>query len=224
MQEIIDTYTKMTEQTLQAWQSHPGVGDLLSADQNRQKLGVSSGRNFTPTGELQKLHSKLLQLSEKDPLLDVVPAQGLHFTFLALAWDHFASVDEMPPEINELVPIFKETVAGLNFRVCDLRLVPLKGALLLAGIPDAATHATRQKLAQRVLASPWKPHLEARYAGFPIPPQIWHITLARYAAEYVPQSLRDLYDHYRTTSFGDLELGEPQIGMINYNWTKKFFL
>lgn len=224
MQPITDAYAAMTAQTLQAWQSHPGVGKLLVADANRQHLGVSSGRNFMPTGKLQRLHGELLQLASADSLLDVVPAHGLHFTFLALAWDHFESADEVPAELQTLVPIFKETVARLNFRVCDLRLVPLKGALLLAGLPDAQTHATREQLARRVLQSPWRPHLEARYAGFPIPPLIWHITLARYAAEYAPQPLRDLYHHYSTTSFGDLELGEPQIGMINYNWTRKIFL
>lgn len=62
---------------------------------------------------------------------------GLHFTFLALAWDHFASLAELPSETAQTVAIFKETVAGLNFTVRDLRLVPLKGALLLAGIPTA---------------------------------------------------------------------------------------
>lgn len=224
MQPILDAYASMTQQTLQAWAAHPGIGPLQPSYPNRQQLGVSSGRSFAPSGALKQLHEELLQLAEADSLYDVVPAHGLHFTFLALAWDHFASVDALPPEIHELVPLFKTTVAGLNFTVTDLRLVPLKGALLLAGLPDPQSYAVRQQLAARVLQSAWRPYLEARYAGFPIPPLIWHITLVRYAAEYAPQSLRDLYQRYRTTAFVDLQLGQPQIGVINYNWTKKLFL
>ncbi|MFN8444368.1 MAG: hypothetical protein U0175_26530 [Caldilineaceae bacterium] len=224
MQPIIDAYATMTQQTLQAWSAHPGIGAQQPAYPYKHQLGVSSGHPFAPSGVLKQLYDELCQLAATDPLYDVVPAHGLHFTFLALAWDRFNSIGEVPPEINELVPLFKETVAGLSFTVTDLRLVPLKNALLLAGLPDAQTYAVRQRLAQRVLQSSWRPHLEARYAGFPIPPLIWHITLVRYAAEYAPQPLRDLYQCYRTASFGSLELGEPQIGVINYNWTKKNFL
>lgn len=224
VQEILDTYASMTQQTLQAWADHPGIGPLQPPYPNRQQLGVSSGRSFTASGALSALHADLLRLAEADPLYDVVPAHGLHFTFLALAWDHFASLEELPPEIHELVPLFKTTVAGLNFTVTDLRLVPLKGALLLAGLPDPQSYAVRQQLATRVLQSTWRPYLEARYTGFPIPPRIWHITLVRYGAEYAPQSLRDLYQRYRTTAFADLQFGQPQIGIINYNWTKKHFL
>lgn len=224
MQPILDAYANMTQQTLQAWTAHPGIGETQPAYPYKHQLGVSSGRPFSPNGMLKQLHDKLCQLAEADPLYDVVPTHGLHFTFLALAWDRFNAIEEVPPEINELVPLFKATVAGLNFTVSDLRLVPLKNALLLAGLPDVQTYAIRQQLAQRLLQSAWRPYLEARYAGFPIPPLIWHITLVRYGAEYAPQPLRDLYQRYRRTSFGSLTLGEPQIGVINYNWTTRIFL
>ena len=224
VQQIIDAYAATTARTLQEWAAHPQIGAAVPIDLNRQKLGVSSGRNFSPTGALQVLHAELLQLAADDPLLDVVPAHGLHFTFLALAWDYFDSLAELPPETAQTVAIFKETVAGLNFTVRDLRLVPLKGALLLAGIPTPESFARREALAQRLLQSNWRPYLEARYAGLPIPPLFWHITLVRYGAAYLPQPLRDLYHRYRTTTFDDLALGEPEIGAINFNWTTKILL
>ena len=218
MAAIRSHYANMTGTTLSVWSGQADQGRLL--DQNpRALLGVSSGAFFQPTGFVDPVHRRLISLAATDSLLDVVPRSSLHFTFLALSPDIFETVDELPHAFSSLQAIFADTVPAFSYRLTDLRLVPLPNCLLLAGVPDGQSLAVRQRLSDSLLESPWGEYLEARYRGFQIPPVIWHTTLARYGAERFPMVLRDLYAAHESEKIAALDLGRPELAVINYNWT-----
>lgn len=208
----------MTTRGLDAWARVPNAGDRIAADPLRTRLGVTSGRLFTPTGALADLHAALLALAAKDTDVDVVPANSLHFTFLALAWDHYASAADVP-NTSQLKPLFAAHTRQIPFTLGRLRLVAIPGALLLAGIPDAASAAARAGLAADLMAADWAPHIAERYRGYPFPPRIWHTTLARSRRRLATPGMRALFADFQNSAFDDLALGPPILAAANYNWT-----
>jgi hypothetical protein len=225
MDEISQAYANRTEATLAAWRDHPDPGDPLPPSPNRQLLGVTSGCLFRAQGELAALHDELVELAARDSRLDVVPTDGLHFTFLALAWNRYASVEALPRPLAAVIPIFQQVASGLDYRLHSLRLVPLPNALVLAGLPDARTNQARQAFAEEVLATAWAPLIRDRYRDYPtIPPLFWHTTLARYGTHFASPALRRLYFRHKDISFGDLSLGRPQLVAASYGWSQRYAL
>ena len=210
-------YTDMTARGLAAWASAPSAGERIPADPLRKRLGVTSGRLFAPSGALVDLHAALVSLATEDADVDVVPANSLHFTFLALAWDHYASAAEVP-NTSQLRPLFAARTRDVPFRLEQLRLVAIPGALLLAGIPDHASATARAGLAADLMAADWAPHIAERYRGYPFPPRIWHTTLARSRRQFATPGMRALFAEYRDSAFDDLALGPPWLVAANYNW------
>lgn len=208
----------MTARALEAWARGPDAGERIPADPLRTRLGVSSGRTFAATGALARLHADLLALSAGDADVDVVPAASLHFTFLALAWDHYASADKVP-NTSQLRPLFAARAWNIPFALTQIRLVAIPGALLLAGIPDPVSAAARAGLAADLMAADWAPHITERYRGYPFPPRIWHTTLARSRRQRATPGMRALFAEYRDSAFDDLALGPPWLVAANYNWT-----
>ena len=208
----------MTTRGLDAWASASSAGEPIPADPLRKRLGVTSGRQFAPTGALIPLHAALLALAAGDPDVDVVPASSLHFTFLALAWDHYASAAEVP-NTSQLKPLFAARTREIPFTLGRLRLVAIPGALLLAGMPDPASAAARAGLAADLMAADWAPHIAERYRGYPFPPRIWHTTLARSRRQLATPGMRALFADYQNSAFDDLALGPPFLVAANYNWT-----
>lgn len=223
-QDILDAYRTTTEKTLAAWERHPGVGEAVPEEDNRRHLGVSSGCLFQPRGQLSRCHQKLQHLASQDALLDVTPLEGLHFTFLALAWDYYSDLESLPLELSNLKRLYKQFVVTVDFRVDELRLVPLNNTLLLAGVPSVESYQMRQAFAEALLASPWRPHIEDRYKNHLIPPLFWHTTLARYRSSYASQALRELYFDYSNVTFGSLDLGKPQLVATTCNWIRFYDL
>jgi len=211
-------YGAMTARGLDTWASAPTAGERVPADPLRTRLGVTSGRQFAPTGALIWLHAALLALAAGDADVDVVPASSLHFTFLALAWDHYASAAEVP-NTSQLKPLFAARTRDIPFTLGHLRLVAIPGALLLAGIPDPASAAARAGLAADLMAADWAPHIAERYRGYPFPPRIWHTTLARSRRQLATPGMRALFADFQNSAFDDLALGQPWLLAANYNWT-----
>lgn len=212
-------YERAREGTLGAWAANPHTGDPLPPEPHRAQLGISSGKIFAARGALAQAHAELRALAAQDPLLDATPPTSLHFTFLALAWDRY-TLDTLPPEIQTLKPIFAKHTHGMDFSVDELRLLPLKNALVLAGLPSPNSFARRAALADELLGSAWAPLLRDRYRGFDIPPLFWHTTLARYGAPFAPASLRAFYARHASIPMGSLHFGEPVLAAVNYNWQK----
>jgi hypothetical protein len=108
----------------------------------------------------------------------------------------------------------------LDWKVNDLRLVPTRNALLLAGIPDMESLRIRKTITEEVLHSRWEPLIRERYKGFPIPPLIWHTTLMRSRREYLPESARQLFRDNRHAHFADIQIGFPILAAVTYNWSR----
>jgi len=224
MNDIEEAYATTWATTLAAWAEHAGVGEPVPPAFDKHFLGIATGRRFTASGWILELHRRLCEWAEEDPLLDVVPSDCLHFTFLALAKSKFVDADEIPVEIQSVREAHLELVSSLVFRMHRLRLLPLKNALLLAGIPDQDSFQTRKRFAEALLRGPWEDHLRSRYDGFQIPPLLWHSTIARYEAEYLPPEIRDLYHEYDEHQTEMLEIGTPMLAAHNYNWTSFVYI
>jgi hypothetical protein len=224
LQEIQAEYNALTADALAAWSAHADPGALVAADPRRGRLGVTSGRLISFNPALLALHDEIAALARADALLAPVPRASLHFTFLALAWDHYDSPAGLPPAIAEARARFVEHVSGLNFAVHALRLVPLRNSLVLAGMPDAASLAARARLTDALLATAWRPLLEERYARLPLPPRLWHSTLVRYGRQFAPQSLRAFYHAHAGRNLGGIELGEPHLLMADAMWSVRLRL
>lgn len=103
---ILANYDRAQTSALNAWSEHPDAGAALPADARRAKLGVSSGCLFTAAGDIARIHARLTELARDDPRIEVVPAASLHFTFLALAWDRYAGVEDIPCDIEHVKVAF----------------------------------------------------------------------------------------------------------------------
>lgn len=213
-------YARLTEDTLSAWRSHPGSGDQLGLSLKHAALGITAGCWLPPDETILTVHDRLAALASGDALLDIVPRASLHYTFLALHWGLYDGWSSVPDELRQILPILDKHLSGLNFVVRDLRLVPLKNALLLAGTPDAASAAARQALVNELMASPWRRFLEDRYAGYSLPPQVWHITLARYRASFASQAMRDVYFQHAGLRVSELGMGQPRLVLASENWSR----
>lgn len=224
LSEIQAEYDMLTADALAAWLAHPDTGALAAADPRRGRLGVTSGRLIPPNPALLALHDEITALAQDDALLAPVPRASLHFTFLALAWDHYDNPAALPPAFAEAHALFDECVRGLNFTVHNLRLLPLRNGLVLAGMPDAAGLTARQRLTEALLGTAWRPLLEERYARLPLPPKLWHTTLVRYGRQFAPQTLRALYHAHAGRNLGTIELGEPDLLMTDMTWSVRLRL
>jgi hypothetical protein len=219
---ILAAYGETTAATLNTWREHPDTGEAEPYRDDPRRLCISSGCTLTATGALREVHDALLALAQRDAAFDVTPAAGLHFSFLAVSWGLYDTPGEYPNDAGDLIALFKAHTAGLNYRITQLRLVPLRNTIILAGVPDAASFDARQGFADAVMQSRWRPLIEARYKGYEIPPLFWHTTLARYNHRHAPAAMRDLYAQFASRAFDDLSLGAPMLALVNYNWTRCF--
>lgn len=198
------------------WSQHPGIGSTLQSPYAPDLLGISSGNFLPPNRQLQKTLDDLLNAQRDDPLVDVIPQDQLHFTFLALSPHHYATVGELP----SLAPL-REAFACCHNQpliVGNLRLVALPNALILAGIPSEDSMALRQRFVDHLRKTSWATHLTARYQGGPIPPVFWHTTLIRYHATYLPAPFRLFYAQHRHLDFGEIRL-PIRLLAVSYNWS-----
>ena len=189
-----------------------------------RKLCLSSGRTFAATGALAELHAKLDSLAAHDTTLDVVPLSSLHFSFLALSWGLYDEPYEAPTTLGEVARMLDEHASRAPFIIRQLRVVPLRNSLILAGVPDAITFDARAAFTRAMLTSPWRKPIEARYRGYEIPPAFWHTTLVRANTQFAPQALREVYEAFQFRAFDNLALGAPQFVLANYNWARRHII
>ncbi len=212
----------MEKSTLSAWERAPGVGDRVPFPYDTDLLAFATGQKFQPIGSLLRLHDELLEAAESDPALLVVRQDCIHFTFLALSPHAYSGPANYPDRLLLLKRICREHLEGLDVAISSLRLVPLPNALLLAGIPDEKSLGRRSRFAAALLESEWADLIRARYGVHPIPPIIWHTTLARCRNELLPQAVRSLFFQYRDRSFEDIGLGQPILAAVAYDWSRIF--
>jgi hypothetical protein len=224
MSEIEQAYARAREAALAAWAEHEDAGRPSPPDYHEKHLGVSTGERFAASGWIAECHDRVLQCAARDPNVDVVPRESMHFTFLALARHEFPELANLPPGLDSVREAYGKLVAGLCMTVHRVHLLPLRNAVVLAGIPDEAALKARADFAAAVLAGPWAGLLRARYAGLAIPPVFWHTTLVRSDTAYLPLELRELYDRYADRTLESLVIGRPRLLATSYNWSTRIDL
>ena len=219
-EQILTTaYADTTQRTLQQWCESPTAGRAHPGPYQKSLFGITTGNVFELTDWLAELHKNLIAYTQADPRLDVVPQNSMHFTFLALATSLFENMNDIPKEVEALIPLYETYVRPVMFCIHHVRLLPLGNALLLAGIPNEESFEARQCFAQAVLNSAWAPWLKDRYKNHSIPPLFWHTTLARYDAEFLSEPIRALYDRYSTEILPIIKIGRPLLAATTYNWS-----
>jgi len=211
-------YRSTNENTTAIWAKNAGVGDIKQGNYyDPVRLALASGIQPPVSLDASRLIGELQQLTKDDPLADVLPPEGFHFTFLPLTLPFMNENEPLPEKVAELTKIWTGFDAK-RIVIRDLRLVALPSQLLLAGIPDSTAIAMRQSFCESVLNSQWKNELQLRHSGSPLPAPFWHSTLLRYGADFLPTSQRQYIFERQAVNFGDVT-GDLKLARVNYNWT-----
>lgn len=212
-------YRSANENTLSIWSENAGVGAVKQGNYyDPVRLALAAGIQPPVSFDVSRLICELQQLTKDDPLADILPTQGFHFTFLPLTLPLYNENEPFPEKIDELTNIWSEFDA-IKIVIRDLRLVTLPSQLLLAGIPDSSAIAMRHSFCEKVLDSHWKNELLMRHTGSPLPAPFWHSTILRYGADFLPAPVREFIFERQTINFGEVA-GELKLARVNYNWTK----
>lgn len=218
-EELQQLYTQTSEKTLAKWAMHPGIGQVRGeAFYEPHKLAITSGIQPALTPPLSQLLHELHELAHNDPLADVMPYSGLHFTFFAITMPLYQCRDISMLD-QQLPAIFAEHAQNLVATISNLRLVALPNQLMIAGTPDLDSQSAKAAFARQLLDSPWREKLRDRHGDIPLPPPFWHSTLLRYQAEFIPQHFRDYFLAHQSHHYGDVT-AQVQLAFTNYNWTE----
>ncbi|EPA9745388.1 hypothetical protein ACQ9OV_001744 [Cronobacter malonaticus] len=201
------------------WSKHAGIGEIRKENYyDPVKLALATGIRPTVSLNVSRLLCELQQLTQDDPLADILPAHGLHFTFLPLTLPLYNINEPLPANVEQLITLWAPFDAK-KIIIRNLQLVALPGQLLLAGIPEHPAIALRHSFCDKVLESDWKHELLRRHTGSPLPAPFWHSTLLRYNAAFLPATLRQFFLKRQDMDFGDVT-GELILAKVNYNWTQ----
>lgn len=204
----------MERHALQMWATPPD-GGAADFSFDRRLVGVSAGAYVPPTPAIWPVLAAIEALARADASLVATPREHLHFTFLALSLVKFSSAADIPADPGEVLPHVPQRPLNLE----RLRIVPLNGALVLAGVPTPELVAAREAFARAALASSWRPLLVERYSGYPIPPDIWHTTLLRSRSATLPAAAQALFHDWRGVDLGAVELPPPKLFTVNFDWS-----
>ncbi|EPE7164972.1 hypothetical protein ACSMAE_002311 [Cronobacter sakazakii] len=214
-----EMYRTANENTLAIWSKNAGIGEVRKENYyDPLKLALATGIQPTVPVKVSRLLCELQQLTQDDPLADILPAHGLHFTFLPLTLPLYHVNEPLPAKVEQLTTIWTQFDAK-KIIIRNLQLVALPGQLLLAGIPENPAIALRQSFCDKVLETDWKNELLQRHHGSALPAPFWHSTLLRYNAAFLPATLRQFFLKRQDMDFGDVT-GELISARVNYNWTQ----
>ncbi|NCH17269.1 hypothetical protein [Cronobacter sakazakii] len=214
-----EMYRTANENTLAIWSKNAGIGEIRKENYyDPVKLALATGIQPTVPVKVSRLLCELQQLTQDDPLADILPAHGLHFTFLPLTLPLYNINEPLPANVEQLTTLWTQFDAK-KIIIRNLQLVALPGQLLLAGIPENPAIALRQSFCEKVLETDWKNELLRRHHGSALPAPFWHSTLLRYNAAFLPATLRQFFLKRQDIDFGDVT-GELILAKVNYNWTQ----
>lgn len=220
---IHQAYEKVTNNSLALWETSAGRGTPIETPfYHPTRLAVSSGNRPHLCDSLLELLMALNQVAQSDPLVDVNPPQGVHFSFFPITRDIYDSPQDVE-DIEQLQAIFTQHCANHVMHISQLRLVALPNQILLAGIPDEKSLRVRQRLADVLLDSPWREKVRARYPSGDIPQLFWHSTLMRYSADVVSPEIREAFKRFQHLDFGQVQL-PVRLVLCSYNWQRLFTL
>ncbi len=223
LESIHHSYNEATQKTLLLWEKSAGTGAVRDAPfYPPTKLAISSGNRPELSLDLRLLLSEMHKVTQGDPLADVNPAQGVHFSFFPVTNALYDRVDQAEGR-EEVAAIFTRCCADHVMHIRQLRLVALPNQILLAGIPDEHSLTVRKRFADALLESAWGNKVRARYPAGDIPQLFWHSTLVRYNAELMSTELRAQFLRMQHGDFGEVSL-PVRLVMCNYNWQQVEFL
>ncbi|MFU2317180.1 hypothetical protein [Rahnella sp. PCH160] len=218
---IQKAYDDATRRTLDEWNTHPDTGVIRTEPfYHPTRLAITSGNRAGP--DMAGLLSALETAANGDPLADVAPLTGMHFTFFCITQALYDKPEDAEG-IAGLTDIFRKHCDGHTLHIQDLRLIALPDQLLLAGFPDEKSQRVRQSLVDDLMKTPWAEKIRERFPHTEIPQVFWHSTLLRYSAQYLPAPLRVWFLENQHKSFGSLSL-PVKLVMTNYNWTETLTL
>ncbi|WP_414163328.1 hypothetical protein ACMGGS_15295 [Superficieibacter sp. BNK-5] len=218
---LAQLYAATSARTIKEWQTQATAGERLReeyypAETLALATGIKPALSLTQCALLRALYTVV----KDDPLADVLPEAGFHFTLLPLTLARFEQHQPLPGRVQELHDLWHD-YRGTEITISQLRLVALPGQLLLAGIANRAAVSLRQRFCQQVLESSWRQELLARHQNSPLPPLFWHSTLLRYRAQRLPETVRSFFLLRQTQRYGEVT-GSAQLVKTNYNWTHCF--
>ncbi|TNV22722.1 hypothetical protein FH968_01335 [Buttiauxella sp. B2] len=220
-EELEQLYACTSEKTLATWAMQPGIRRIREeAFYEPHKLAITSGIQPALTEPLRQLLQELHELVGNDSLADVMPFNGLHFTFFAITMPLYQQSDIAALD-PFLLAAFTEHAKNLTVVISHLRLVALPNQLLIAGIPDIKNQIAKEAFAHQLLDSPWSEKLRERHGDIPLPPPFWHSTLLRYQADFLPTRFRDYFHTRQSFNYGDVS-AQTQLAFTNYNWTQVY--
>ncbi len=118
-------YRSANENTFSIWSENAGIGAIKEGNYyDPLRLALAAGIQPPVTFDVSRLICELQQLTKDDPLADILPTQGFHFTFLPLTLPLYNENEPLPEKINELTNIWSEFDA-IKIVIRDLHLVAL---------------------------------------------------------------------------------------------------
>jgi len=216
-------YDEVTQHSREQWDLHADGGKLITTPfYHPTRRALSSGNKPPLSENLLSFIAALNQAVQGDPLADVTPEQGVHFSFFPITRDLYERAEDAA-ERHDVQAIFTRHCADHVMHIRQLRLVALPNQILLAGIPDERSLQVRQTFAEALLASPWEAKIRARYPAGEIPQLFWHSTLMRYSAEFVSPAIREVFARFQHCDFGNVSL-PVRLVLCNYNWQQVTYL
>jgi len=99
-------YRTANENTLAIWSKHAGIGEIRKENYyDPVKLALATGIRPTVSLNVSRLLCELQQLTQDDPLADIFPAHGLHFTFLPLTLPLYNINEPLPANVEQLITL-----------------------------------------------------------------------------------------------------------------------
>jgi len=207
-------YRQRSQETQHIWQENPEQ-KTHSGFYPENLSAIATGIQPALNPQISELLAELGQLSQGDPLADVMHPDHFHLTFLAITPALYNN-HRQPEAVSGLRKI-AEKYLHQTLRVRDLRLVALPNQLLIAGIPDAENSVQRTAFWRELQDSDWAGLLQQRYGGKE-PPLFWHSTILRYNATVLPDRLQRFFAQRSEQRYGEMT-GKIVLRLVSYNWS-----
>ena len=157
-------YRSTNANTLAIWEDNAGIGEIRSEHYyDPVKLAFATGIQPPIPCMVSRLLDELKNVTGTDPLADIQPAHGFHFTFLP----RYKVNEPLPENVEQQQKLWHE-FHERKIVIRRLLLVALPSQLLLAGIPDEPAIALRQSFCEKLLKTPWRQALLLRHNNSPL--------------------------------------------------------
>lgn len=142
-----------------------GIGQIRSEHYyDPVKLALATGIQSPIPFMISRLLDELKNVTDTDPLADIQPAHGFHFTFLP----RYKINEPLPENVEQQQKLWHE-FHGRKIVIRRLRLVALPSQSLLAGFPGEPAMALCQSFCEKFLKTPRRQALLLRHNHRPLP-------------------------------------------------------